>query len=255
MKFKEFMDLGIKTDDGVLITKYLINISLAKSDNVKRIVSLFKENGYDLSVVPGSFFKIFTYNEKEIAELEKVLEEVKSLGLKELYQLNLKVGTFKREFLERLKFCLNNNMPYLNSDNSFIKELYSKELFGDYTAKKPLNEVKSTHDVFENNLVENKDVILEPTMDAEDKQVYNEIIEKLNYLVLANPTDEFLLQVVANITKNIPESILRKEYKFLPVGEMISAVMFSGLDVTPIDNIRIEDLISNAFSEGRNLAK
>lgn len=252
MKFKEFMDLGIRTDEGVLITKYLINISLAKSDNIKKIVGLFKENGYDLSVVPGGFFKIFTYNEKEIVELEKVLEEVNSLGLKELYQINLKVGSFKREFLERLKFCLNNNMPYLNSDNSFIKELYSKELFGEYTARKPLQEIKNTNEVME---VEGKNNIdLKPTMDAEDRQVYNEIIEKLNYLVLANPTDEFLSQVVANITKKIPESILRKEYKFTTVGEMVSGVMFNGLDVTPLDNIRIEELISNVFpSEERNL--
>ncbi|MBE6155054.1 MAG: hypothetical protein E7163_05775 [Firmicutes bacterium] len=248
MKFKEFIDLGIKTDDGVLLTKYLLNVSLAKSDNVKRIIRLFKDNGYDLSIVPGSFFKIFTYNEKEIAELEKVLEEINSLGLKNIFQVNLKVGSFKREFLERLKFCLNNNIPYLNSDNSFIKELYSKELFGEYTAKKPLQELKGTSEVVEEK------VNLEPAMDAEDKQVYNEIIEKLNYLVLANPTDEFLAIVKDNIIKKIPESILRKEYKFLPVGEMISAVMFSGLDVTPLDNIRIEELISNEFpTEERNL--
>jgi len=252
MKFKEFMDLGIKTDDGVLLTKYLVNVSLAKSDNVKKILRLFKDYGYDLSVVPGSFFKIFTYNEKEISELEKVLEEVNTLGIKELYQVNLKVGAFKREFLERLKFCLNNNIPYLNSDNSFIKELYDKELFGEYTARKPLQEMKKTVEVME--VEDKKSVDLEPTMDVEDRQVYNEIIEKLNYLVLANPTDEFLAQVVANITRNIPESILRKEYKFIPVGEMISAVMFSGLDVTPLDNIRIEELINSEFpSEERNL--
>ena len=83
MKFKDFMDLGIKTEEGVLITKYLIDMYIANSDIAKRVKQEFVNHGYNLDIVPGEFLKIFTMNEKELAELGKILVEIDELGLDE----------------------------------------------------------------------------------------------------------------------------------------------------------------------------
>ena len=40
MKFKEFMDLGVRTEEGVLITKYLMDMYLAKSDTARNVKNL-----------------------------------------------------------------------------------------------------------------------------------------------------------------------------------------------------------------------
>ena len=66
-------------------------------------------------------------------------------------------------------------------------------------------------------------------MDAEDRQVYNQIVESLNYLILQNPTNEYLPTIVNNITKRIVDVILRKEYRFLPLGDVVAGVMFEGI--------------------------
>jgi hypothetical protein len=239
MEFKEFRELGIKTEDGVLLTKYLVGIHLANTQNAKKIKNSFERHGYQIDIVPGTFLKIFSMNDKEANELENVLVEVDDLGLKDVYEANLKVSTFKRSFLEKIKFCINNRLPFLNSDNTFIAELYDNEKFGEYSSTIPMEKIATV------SVIENKknDV----TFDAEDKQVYNEVIEKLNYLVLAHPTDEFLSEVVHNVTNRISESILRKEYRFLSLNDMVKNVMFDGLDSTPENNIRIEDLIDQAF--------
>ena len=255
MKFKEFMDLGIKMDDGVLITKYLMNISLANSDSAKRIKSEFVNHGFELDVVPGEFIKIFTMNEKEIADLSKILIEIDELGLKDIFQNNLRPASFKRAVLERIKFCIANKFPYLNHDNTFISELYNPETFAEYTAHKPLNMIKTAQEL--NNSDNLEDVI--NNMDSEDRQVYNQIMESLSYLVLQHPTNENLTTVVNNIKVKIIDSLKRKEYHFLSIDDIVSNVMFEGIDVTPeMENIK--ELVLSAFpddmqkQEGRGLA-
>ena len=89
-------------------------------------------------------------------------------------------------------------------------------------------------------------------MDAEDRQVYNQIVESLNYLILQNPTNEYLPTIVNNITKRIVDAILRKEYRFLPLGDVVAGVMFEGIDVTPeMESVR--ELVLSAFPEEREM--
>ena len=253
MKFKDFMDLGIKTEEGVLITKYLMDMYIANSDIAKRVKQEFVNHGYSMDVVPGEFLKIFTMNEKEFAELGKVLTEIDELGLKDEFAANLRPASFKRAFLERVKFCRNNDFPYLYEDHTFIKELERPEAFAEYTAHKPMNMIKTAQEVGpieEKNHSINEDVANK--MDAEDQQVYNQIIKNLNYFLLQNPTNEYLPIVVNNITKKVVDAILRKEYRFLPLSDVISGVMFDGMDVTP-EMESVKDLVLCAFPEERSM--
>ena len=252
MKFKEFMDLGVRTDEGVLITKYLMDMYIAKSDTARSVKNEFVSHGYALDVVSGEFLKIFTMNEKEVAELDKVLTEIEELGLKEVFQANLRPSSFKRGFLERVKFCQSNHFPYLHEDNTFIKELERPELFAEYTAHKPIDTIKAVQEVDITTSQTSNSENITDKMDAEDKQVYNQIVEALNYLILQNPTNEYLPTIVKNIQVKIVEALARKEYRFLPLGDIITSVMFDGLNVTPeMESVR--DLVLSAFPEERNI--
>ena len=254
MKFKDFMDLGVKTEEGVLITKYLMDMYLAKSDIAKNVKNEFESHGYSLNVVPGEFLKIFTMNDKEFAELSKVLTEIDELGLKEIFQANLRPVSFKKGFLERVKWCIVNNFPYLHEDNTFIKELERPESFAEYTAHKPIEMIKTAQEVekLEKQSINSEDIT--EKMDAEDRQVYNQIVEVLNYLILQNPTNEYLPAIVNNITTKVVDAILRKEYRFLPISDVVSGVMFDGIEVTPeMESVR--DLVLSAFPENRGMSE
>lgn len=252
MKFKEFMDLEVRTEEGVLITKYLMDMYLAKSDTARSVKNEFESHGYSLDVVPGEFLKIFTMNDKEFAELSKILTEIDDLGLKEVFQANLRPSSFKRGFLERVKWCIVNNFPYLHEDNTFIKELERPEAFAEYTAHKPMEMIKTAQEV---DAMEKEATNPESdlgTLDIEDRQVYNEIVERLNYLILQNPTNEYLPMVVNNIMKKVVDILHRKEYRFLPKSDIVTSVMFDGIDVTPeMESVR--DLVLSAFPEEREM--
>ncbi len=248
MKFKEFTELGIKLDEGVLITKYLMNLPMAKYENAKKILNDFTSNGYNIEIVPGEFVKIFTMNDKEIAELSSVLEEINERGLKEIFQANLRPGSFKRGFLERVKFCIVNNFPYLNEDNSFIYELYNPQAFAEYTSHKPVSMIKTAQEV---DRVENEKLNLEAeiaNMDLEDKEVYDYVINNLSYLILQQPTNEDLVKIVNNIKVKLINTLKSKGYRFLPLTDIIEDVMFEGLEVTP-EMESVKDVILNAFPE------
>lgn len=261
-------------------------LTVASFDRANGICDLLESHGYTINALPGEFIKVFTMNANEIAELEQVLNEIDALNLKDVFQNNLRVVCFKKVFLDRLKVFLTNNLAFLNEDNTFIselynisfasriqfcidngfifmngnkfiKELYDAEDFGSYTAGKPLQEIRSAEEVREPVAMNAED--LQAKMDPEDRQVYNQIIESLNYLVLQNTTNEYLPTVVRNITDKVKEAILRKEYRFLPLRDVIDGVMFDGIDVTPeMENIR--ELVLSAFpeelkqSEGRGVA-
>ena len=98
MEFKKFMDMGIKTEEGVLLTKYLIAIHKAQENIAMDIKNKFVSHGYSLDAVPGEFVKMFTMNEKEVAELGAVLDEINELGLKDIFNYNLRPVSFKRGF-------------------------------------------------------------------------------------------------------------------------------------------------------------
>ena len=196
-------------------------------------------------------------NEKEIAEISSVLDEIEERGLKDVFQANLRPLSFKRSFFERIKFCINNKFPYLNEDNTFISELNDAKAFAEYTAHKPVEMIKTVQELDKEN--ESNQIDSLNDLDPEDRQVYNKIIERLSYLTLQYPTNEKLIDVINNIKIKVIDSLKRKEYHFLPIDDIVSSVMFEGIDVTPeIENIR--DLVLSALpveqelNEGRRLA-
>ena len=242
----------IKFKEGIDGDKFIINFC---QENSAKVLELFEKYNYDLEL-DGKSAKIFSIpvksrindknNEPELTvdELAKSLEEVDKLNLKEIFNINLSCDIFKEGFIERIKFYLNNNLPFLNPDNTFVSELHDAEKFGIYRASISLQNVKTAQEKLNEYFESNFD-----KMDPEDKQVYNEIVSRLSFLVLGNPTDEFLNKVVQNVEEKIIDAILRKEYKFSSLNDMINNVMFDGLDVTPVDSVRIEELILNTFPE------
>lgn len=242
MEYK-FRGLKVSLPDGVDNNKFGALLPVAVTpDKVKEV---FEKYGYDLSEVPGVFLKAFSMNEKELAEVEANLVKIEKMGMKAVFENNLRLRYFRNSFMVKLEKCMQAGLPYLNSDNTFAAFFDSEETFEDYMRRR--------------SILDNKENINKETsqieMSPEDKQVYNEIVERLNYLVLANPMDTMLATVVNNAIAKVVEAILRKEYKFLGIKEMVESVMFDGLDVTPEDNDRITNLVLGAFpDEERKMA-
>ena len=250
----------IKFKEGIDSSKFTMNFF---QENSEKVLKLFGQYNYDLELDATSA-KIFAIPTKAkfidkngeaeltIGELEESLKRINELGLKDLFSVNLSLATLKMNFISRVEWCINNNLPYLNEDNTFASVLFSNEAFAEYSATLPLEQIKTSKELDGPKVQANEPKQEENKnngMDPEDKLVYNEIITKLSYLVLGNPTDDFLIKVVDNIKTRIVEPIVRKEYKFLSINEMVSNIMFDGLDTTPVDNIRIEELILNTFPE------
>ena len=123
-KFDNKVTLNLKDD--VHGEYFLANRSLGK--NANQIKDLFLEHGYDLVEIPGEFIKIFSFDDKEVFELTKVLDEIDRLGLREIFNANLRVSSFRQSFLDRVKMCLDKKVPILNSDNTFIKSLLEDDI-------------------------------------------------------------------------------------------------------------------------------
>lgn len=267
----KFKDTSFLLPEGVDANKFLADTVIAVTP--KDVLDVFKKHQYQIDM-SGEFLKQMTANIKEIAELEIALSEIDKLGLKDLFSVNLRVASFKRAFIERLKIFLNNNFPYLNEDNTFVKELYivgfaqrlqfcvdngfkyedngkfiselyDANLFAEYTAHKPIEMIKSASDVDYTASLENENA--EDRMDPEDLEVYNDIVVKLNGLILKNPMDEVLPLVVKNILANIKGDIMAKSYHN-GVINMIERVV-EAMEISEIDKMRIEQLISSAFPE------
>ena len=152
----------------------------------------------------------------------------------------------------KVKWSKDNNFPFLREDQTFISELYNDNLFAEYTAHKPMETIKTAQEVDAIERDAKNSEVVADKMDAEDRQVYNQIIESLNYLILQNPTNEYLPTIVNNITKRVVDAILRKEYRFLPLGDVVAGVMFEGIDVTPeMESVR--ELVLSAFPEEREM--
>lgn len=240
MEFKKFMNLGIKLEEGVLITKFIMPIHTANEENVYKIKDLLENHKYTINVVPGEFLKIFSMNSKEVEEFGKVLIEIDELGLKDIFNANLKAASFKRSFLEKLKFCINHRLPYLNSDNTFIKDLYDNEKFGEYSAKVPLAEIKTAEEIKEPK----KNINYEETeskLDAEDLMVKTELIKTLTEINQEND-DMTLKFIVSTIITNIDSAITKdnKKYRLMGTRHIIEDAL-QGFNMTP----EIEDLVQN----------
>ena len=282
MEFKFNKETSFELPEGVDAHKFLANQEIAVTPEEVREV--FSRHNYHFDMT-GEFLKQMTANTKEINELDEVLSEIEKMGLKSVFEKNLRVATFKKAFVERLKIFMNNNFPYLMEDNTFVpelylvgfaqrlqfcidngfvyqengkfkKELYDVTLFAEYTTHKPMEMIKTAReagyvDVHESDNTEHK-------MDAEDLEVYHDIVVKLNGLILQNPMDEVLPIVVKNILANVNGAIIAKQYHH-GVYSMLKPIL-DGIELSDFDKTRIEQLISDAFPlervevEGRSMA-
>lgn len=229
-------DATFNLGDGIDSNKFVVNGAIATSPSA--VKEAFINHGYNLDGMPGVFVKAFNLNSQELKEVEDNLKRIDELGMQEVFNKNLKVKYFRNKFIERLVWCINHGLPYLNQDGSFAAFFDDAEEYAKYTASVPMEKVKTSEEV-DNN----------PEMTDESKQVYNEVIERLNYLVLENPTDEYLVQVVNNACQKVVPAIIRCEYRYINLYDMIESVMFDGLDVTPEQEDRIKGLVSGAFQD------
>ena len=275
MNAREIMELksGVGLDEGVAFDRYLAGLTVGDSDCASKVKKAFVDHGYSLDVVPGEFLKIFTMNEKELGELNKMLTEIDDLGLKSIFQNNLRPASFKKSFVDSLEIFINLNMPYLNEDNTFIPEVYRIGFAGrleycvnngllymnpDRTFRQELYDINKFTDYVNHGQEKNSSVETEQNvavdkvsqMDEQDKQVYDGIVICLNRLILSDSTNTFLVQVVKNILDKVPDSILRKEYQFLDITEIVEKVMFDDMNVAPEmlnEAENVKNLISQAL--------
>lgn len=233
-------EVSANLDEGVKSEYFYSNIALEV--NAKDIETVFMSYGYNLSAIPGHFVKAYTMNEKELAEVRESLEEIQKFGLKDIFAGDLKLAHFKRVFIERVRRCIEMNVPFLNSDNTIIKELNTNESFNLYLEQNaktatPTNIVNNDHDeVLEARIA---------SMDEFEASIYNSIAEKLNYLILANATNYNLVGLLKLAIRKFAEAILDRGYE-LPKEEMLAKVISElGLDIESPE----AELILNAVAD------
>lgn len=248
MEFK-FRGLKVSLPDGVEAPKFDANRVIASIP--EEVYKLFQGYGIDLKEeCPGAFIKGFTLNEKELVEVSENLKRYQELGLIDIIKANpknLQIRVFKSTFMKRLVERLQAGQPYLNSDNSFADFLLKNEI--EQKNESVVNSViDKTYD-FRNEAANEQNNDKTMQMSPENKQVYNEIVESLNYLVLANPMDTMLATVVNNSTAKVVDAINREEYRYIGIKEMVKSVMFEGLEVPSTDKERLENLVLGAFPD------
>ena len=180
-------DVGVLLDEGVDKYKFVANEKLQV--NSSAVAEVFANFGYDVNTVPGGFVKALTINAKELEEVKSVLAEIESMGLKTVFEVNMRLACFKRSFVERLKKYQKAGAPYLNSDNTFVSTLFSTEDPDKYLTSNVASEPTDTAptNVVDIKGAESQDSI--QIMDEFDRGIYNEISKNLNYIILANPTN------------------------------------------------------------------
>lgn len=233
-------EISVNLDEGVKSEYFYSNVVLGT--NAKDVQNLFNNNGYALNTIPGHFTKTFTMSAKEIEEVRESLEEIQKFGLKDIFAGDLKLAHYKRAFVERVRRCMKMNVPFLNSDNTFIKELNTNESFNLYLEQNakiatPTNIVNNDHDeVLEARIA---------SMDEFEASIYNSIAEKLNYLILANATNYNLVGLLKLAIRKFAEAILDRGYE-LPKEEMLAKVISElGLDIESPE----AELILNAVAD------
>lgn len=226
MKYKFLDGTEVLLDEGVDNTKFLASFSATQAKEVKKI---FTEHGYDIRVVPGSFIKMFNMDAKELHEVSLVLDEIDALGLKDVFNANLGVQVFKRVYLERIKFCMNNNIPFLNKDNTFVRQLDNATDFADYTAAMPINEIKTIQEIEENPAVFNEAKAY--VLDEEDKTVKLEIIKMLGQ-ISNEASDPTLTAVLSSIYANLDSVIAsdNKNYHFMGIRHLVENAFQGEID-------------------------
>ena len=228
MDFK-FVNTKITLKEGIAPEKFLANRAVAK--NPERIKNMFLEHGYDISSAPGEFIKTLSYDEKEAYELSEVLDEIEQLGLKDVFNANLRPASFKKSFVERVKTCLENHTPFLNSDNTFIRQLNSPDAFKDYTTSMPL---KDTEEKIE--------------LDMEDTMVKHKIMETLGEIG-NDEQNPVLTAIISNIYTHLDEVIKKdeKKYKVMGIRHLVEDALVGEID--PVMQSVFDTKVLVAFPE------
>lgn len=260
--------VGIKTADGVVIDRFYPIKAIAEIPGA--VKDAFLEHNYDLNGLPGTFIKIFTLNERELGELMNTLDEIDRLDLKEVFNTNLELRYFKKRFLERVKYCVNNNIPFLNQDNTFASFLNSEEAFSEYRGtNKNKDKVQVKEEVIEKIEEPVKKIVPEESnvvsmdfdnlqsmieLDSEDNQVYNEIKTTLEQ-IKETKQDGSIKFIVDSAISNLGDVIARdsKQYKDAGIGSLVRKAT-RGVALTPEMEMIINDEILVAFPEN-NIGK
>jgi len=273
MEYKKFVAFGIKPREGVILTKYLVDISLASEEKVNEIIGMFKSHEYDLSEVPGSFYKVFTKTGKEINELEEVLTNIDAMNiqisedadLKAVFQADLRFAIFTPGFIARIKFCMDNDLPYLYEDNTFISELFSKKTFAFYSSKIPIDEIKTVTELTPTVEVPvnvapasvepvsmQTATITTDTIDFEDLSVKNEIVSNLTKIMEANGNNPTLNFLIGNIIDNLSGVIAsnNKAYRTEGTRSLVEGAL-QGINITPDLKQELDEKVLKAFPDFR----
>lgn len=239
MEFKFQDNTKVGLNEGVDLIKFLANRKAVQAQDIK---NLFGQHGYNIQVVPGSFLKTFTMDAKEIHELSLVLEEIdtleeqKGINLKQVFEANLSIQIFKRVFLERIKKCLNMGIPFINSDNSFVRALYDSSDFEDFVATMPTPEKTQASEVPD-------------TLDEEDSAVKYDILRELGK-INENNDDGTLTFVVSSIIANLDNVIKNdnKNYRTLGTRHLIEGAL-QGISLDPVMQSIVDTQILENFPD------
>ncbi len=261
--------VGIKTAEGVVSERFYPIKAIA--DIPGAVKDAFLEHKYNLSDLAGSFIKIFTYNERELGELMNILDEIDALDLKEVFNANLiKILYFKRKFLERVKYCVNNDIPFLNQDNSFASFLENEEVFAEYTSKgNSIREESNFSNRAEDNSSKenckttsipaniskvdsfggNPNNNIFPALDGEDAKVYNEIRNTLEQIKEVKQ-DGSIKFIIDSALSNLGDIIIRdnKQYRDAGIGSLVRKAT-KGVALTPEMETIINEEILVAFPD------
>ena len=244
------MNNKFKCPDGTIITlapdvdpnKFLANKNM--TPNAGKVMDLFLNRGYEMSAIPGSFIKMLSASEKELSELPNILDEIDKLNLKEIFNANLEVRSFTPSFLNRVKEAMEKGIPFVNPDNTFIKEIKTAEDFKSFTV-----EAKEAPN---NGVVDNPSIV-EPhevkQLDVEDLNVKSNIISRLGEINSLN-SDSTLTFIISSIIANL-DSVLsndNKAYRILGERHIVESAL-QGVALTPEMQNMINNTILAAFPE------
>ncbi len=213
------------------------------------VLKLFLDHGYDMSVIPGEFLKIFTAKEREIGELASVLNEIDERGLKEVFNANLETRTFKRSFLRRVKDAMDRGIPFVNSDNTFIRELRYEEMYVGYASYDGIENTNASYVKDISNENGNEQVDNSKTLDMEDTEVKVEIIKVLNQI--AGESQDFTVSLLTtNIIANLDKAILEnnKRYKTEGIRSVVASAI-KNMDLSLEEKNILNNNVLAAFQE------
>jgi len=242
MEIKKFMALNISLDEGVDLTNYIAVIHLMNENNVQKIKELFDKHNYNLRVIPANFLKIFTMNEKEIFELEKVLDRIDELEMQKIFNANLKPAVFKASMLSKVELCLTKKVPFINSDNTFVSAMVNDDIL-----KKYIN-THSLSDEINLNPPRYMDGEIPPLLDAEDLMVKSEIIKRLTEINQMNPEDTTLTFIISSAIANLDDLIAEdaKNYREIGPKHIVEKAMYN-IALTPEMQNIVDSKVLSAF--------